>query len=72
VNYFTLIRKNAGFSRKEAAINLKISWYHLRNIECNQKFPSKDLIIKMSEVYQCNPIDILKASQKNLASYYSN
>lgn len=53
MNKYKELRINIGLTRKEASEKLGISWYHLRNIENNQRIPGRNVIIKMSSLYKC-------------------
>jgi DNA-binding XRE family transcriptional regulator len=70
VNYFKEARINSGLSRVEAAKLLEISWFHLRNIETaltdetKAKYPSKKVLFKMEEIYECDLGKLLKACRK--------
>ena len=71
MNIFKSCREAVGLSRKDAAEKLNISVFHLRNIENNQRAPRQPLLLKMSELYNCNSSDLLHESVKILNSIYS-
>jgi DNA-binding XRE family transcriptional regulator len=61
MNKFKQNRINAGLTRKEAAEKLGISIFHLRNIENDQKSPSKQVALKMSDLYSCSVRELITA-----------
>ena len=71
MNAFKIRRENTGLSRKDAANQLNISWFHLRNIENNQRAPRVPLLLKMSRLYDCELTELLEESEKILQSNYS-
>ena len=68
-NYFKEKRLEAKLGRRAAALEIGISWFHLRNIENYQRSPSTSTLIKMSSVYKCDLAELVRASmqQKILA-----
>jgi len=66
MNYFKGLRLKAKLTRREAAVRLGISWFHLRNIETGQRLPSKDIIFSMNTEYGTSLVDLLQHSQKIL------
>lgn len=60
MNIYKAKRLYVGLSRKDAAKELKISCFHLRNIENDQREPSKQLAYRMSLLYKCELLELLK------------
>lgn len=62
MNKYKSLRLAAGLTRKDVAIILEISIYHVRNIETGQRSPGKNILLKMSKLYKCKVEDLLTAS----------
>lgn len=58
LNKIIELRKDARLSRKEASEKLGVSYSHISKIETGNRKPGRDLIEKMSEIYDCSIGDI--------------
>lgn len=62
MNKYKELRISTGLSRKDVAILLDVSTYHIRNIENGQREPGKNILIKMSKIYKCKVEHLLSVS----------
>lgn len=58
-------RENKGLSLREASKQLRISHVHLYEMEKGIKFPSSDLLYKISRFYDVSPVYLLILIEKD-------
>ena len=58
MNNYKKFRKFSGLKVVEAAKKLGITSIYLHYVESGKRQPSRDVILKMCEVYNCSPNDL--------------
>ncbi len=59
MNKYKKLRLDVNLSRKDVALLLGVSLYHIRNIENGQRTPGKNILLKMSKIYRCKIEDLI-------------
>lgn len=69
---FRECRERAGFSQKEAALNLDVSVQAVSHWETGTRFPNIETLIKICDLFQCTADEILGRTSMDIETYKKN